>query len=85
MKELRERIAVAGPAEEAEAGLMAFFDAREDASGVTHMRLRVPMDGAVALEREVRIEARETRDEQNLNNLYANRMGAGGERDVPAL
>ncbi len=69
MKELRERIAVEVPAEEAEAGLMAFFDAREDASGVTRMRLRVPMDGAFALEREVRISARETRDDQNLNNL----------------
>lgn len=69
MKELRERIAVEVPAEEAEAGLIAFFEAREDANGVTRMRLRVPMDGAVALEREVRIEAREARDDQNLNNL----------------
>jgi hypothetical protein len=69
MKELRERIAVEVPVESAEAGLIAFFDAREDANGVTRMRLRVPMDGAIALEREVRIEARETRDDQNLNNV----------------
>jgi len=69
MKELREQTAVACPAEDAEAGLLAFFAARQDADGVTRMRLRVPMDGTVALEREVRIEARETRDDENLNEL----------------
>ena len=38
-------------------------------TAITRMRLRVPMDGTVALEREVRIEAREARDDENLNNL----------------
>ncbi len=69
MKELRERIPVACPVEEVEAGLIGFFEARQDANGITQMRLRVPMGGAISLEREVRIEARETRDDQNLNNL----------------
>jgi len=69
MKELRERVAIGGPVEEAEAGLVSFFSAREDASGVARMRLRVPMDGVVSLDREVRIEACETRDEDNLNNV----------------
>jgi len=69
MKQLRERIAVGCPVEDVEAGLIGFFEAREDAEGVTRMRLRVPMDGKLALEREVRFEAHQTRDEQNLNNL----------------
>lgn len=69
MKELRERIAVGCPVEDVEAGLIGFFEAREDANGTTRMRLRVPMDDMVALEREVRFEAHQTRDEQNLNNL----------------
>ena len=69
MKELRERIAVGCPVEVVEAGLIGFFEARQDANGITRMRLRVPMDDMVALEREVRIEAREARDDQNLNNL----------------
>ncbi|MGB6985964.1 MAG: hypothetical protein WBD74_08355 [Candidatus Aquilonibacter sp.] len=69
MKELRERAAVECPAEEAETGLTAFFAVREDAGGVARMRLHVPMDGVVSLDREVRIQARETRDDQNLNNV----------------
>ncbi|HUA09232.1 MAG TPA: hypothetical protein VMA98_08165 [Candidatus Acidoferrales bacterium] len=69
MKELRETTALACPVEEAEAGLLAFFAARQDTDGITRMRLRVPMDGTMALEREVRVEARETRDDENLNEL----------------
>ncbi len=69
MKELRERAALESPVEQTEAGLRAFFAAREDANGLTRMRLRVSMDGALSLDREVRIEAREGRDEGNLNNL----------------
>jgi len=72
MKELRERTALECPSEEAEAGLVAFFAARQEADGVTRLRLRVPMDGSlISIEREVRVEARETRDEQNLNNQIA--------------
>jgi len=70
MKELRERIEVACPAGEAEEGLLAFFSAREDVDGMTRMRLRVPIAGSnLSLEREVRVEARRSRDDENLNDL----------------
>ncbi|HTU68929.1 MAG TPA: hypothetical protein VMF11_01295 [Candidatus Baltobacteraceae bacterium] len=70
MKELRERIDVAAPVELTEAGLMAFFDVRQDANGVTRMRLRVVLDGShVAIEREVRVTARAGRDDEGLNDL----------------
>lgn len=70
MKELREQAPVACPVLETEAGLVTFFAARQDANGVTHMRLRVPMDGgSMSLEREVRVEARTGRDDDNLNNV----------------
>jgi hypothetical protein len=70
MTELRERIAVQCPAVDADAGVAAFFSAREDADGTTRMRLRVPVPGAaLALDREVRVEARKARDEENLNDL----------------
>ncbi|MGA7571447.1 MAG: hypothetical protein WBG27_08925 [Candidatus Aquilonibacter sp.] len=69
MKELRERAMVECPVEQTEAGLIAFFAVRQDADGLTRMRLRVPMDGTLSLEREVRIEAREGRDDDNLNKV----------------
>ncbi len=70
MTELREQAPVQCTAAEAEAGLSAFFAARQGADGVTRMRLRVPMDGgSISLEREVRVEARIGRTEDNLNNV----------------
>ncbi len=70
MKELREQVPVVCPVEQTEAGLSAFFAARQDSDGVTHMRLRVPMDGsALSLEREVRVQAQVGRDDDNLNNV----------------
>lgn len=69
MKELRERAPVGCPVDQTEAGLRAFFAARQDADGLTRMHLRVPMDGTLSLDREVRVEARAGRDEDNLNNV----------------
>jgi len=70
MRELREQTPVECTVDDAEAGLRAFFAARQDADGVTRMRLRVPMDGSsLSFEREVRVEAREGRDDDSLNNL----------------
>ena len=70
MTELRERLTLLCRPEQADAGIAAFFAAREDAEGVTRVRLRVPMIGTpVALEREVRVEARKTRDAENLNDI----------------
>jgi hypothetical protein len=70
MKELREQTLVKSPVAETEAGLSAFFAARQDTDGVTHMRLRVPMDGGLmSLEREVRVEARAGKDDDNLNDV----------------
>lgn len=70
MAELRERVMALCTPASAEAGVAAFFAARADASGTTRMRLRVPMVGtSLALDREVRVEARKGRDEQNLNDL----------------
>ena len=70
MKELREKTLVECPVGEAETGLVTFFAARQGADGVTRIRLRVPMDGSsLSFEREVRVEAREGRDDDNLNDV----------------
>jgi hypothetical protein len=72
MRELQEQIAVACSSEMTEARLGAFFQAMQNGDGVARMRLRVALDGmSLALEREVRMEARTTRDEANLNNVVA--------------
>ena len=62
MRKLREQTVVECPVEDAEARLRVFWYARRALDGRVRMRLHV-------LDREVRVEAQEGRDEQQLNDV----------------
>jgi hypothetical protein len=74
MTRLRGSLTVERPAELALAALERFFASLRTADGVSRMRLRVPVDGAtkrygVYIDREVVVEARRVRDDQNVNDV----------------
>jgi hypothetical protein len=74
MTHLRERAEVDCPLAETEARLDAYFESLRSADGIARMRLRVPVNGlasglGVSFDREVRVEARRARDEENLNDI----------------
>ena len=70
MAHLRAQRSVRGSIAETEAALESYFASLRDRDGVARLRLRVPMSGhALAIDREVRVEARRGRDSQNLNDL----------------
>lgn len=71
---VRDRVSVACPIAEADSRLDAFFAGNRGHDGITHLALRVPLGGIVAssglaLDHEVAVTARRTRDDQNLNDL----------------
>lgn len=73
-RRLRDTIALDCPVPEADSRIAAYLDGHRDRDGVTRFALRVPLDGiaplhGLALEREVRVDARRDRDDQNLNDL----------------
>jgi hypothetical protein len=71
MTHLRQQISVASPASIAESRLETYLSSLRGSSGVARFRLRVPVDAplGVSIEREVRVEARRARDDENLNDL----------------
>lgn len=87
---LRDHIAVACAAGEAESRLEAFFARHRDRDGVTHLTLRVPMDPiagfkGLALDHRVRVRARRARDDQNLNDLIRIAWEPEGEGPYPSF
>jgi hypothetical protein len=72
MTRLRDAISVDGSAEQSMLRLEQFFESLRDRNGVARLRLRVPTNGpadGLALDREVRVEARRPRGEASLNDL----------------
>lgn len=72
MAQLRDVIAVKGPAEQSMFRLERFFESQRGKDGVSRLRLRVPTDGptqGLALEREVCVQARRARGEASLDDL----------------
>jgi hypothetical protein len=74
MTRLRDTICIDRPAEETAVGLERFFESLTGSDGIAHLRLRVPVGGAtrnygIYLDRDVLVEARRARDEQNLNDV----------------
>jgi hypothetical protein len=69
---LHDAISVDGSAERNMLRLERFFESLRGKDGVSRLRLRVPTDGpaqGLAIEREVRVEARRPRGEASLNDL----------------
>ncbi len=87
MTHLREQISVASPASQAEAGLESYLASLRGADGVARLRLRVPVDGPsrFSLDREVRVEARRARDDENLNDLIRISWSPEGKTIFPAF
>lgn len=87
MKRLRERTVVGRPVEEAEAGVIAFFDRLRAPDGSIRMRLRVPVGTRApfgfAVDRAVRVEIAPARDEQNLNDVLAISWSPEGTAMLP--
>lgn len=74
MKRLRDKIKIQCSAAETQRRIGAYFDALRGSDGVAHVRLRVALKapmGALGLsiDREVRIDARTVRDDENINDV----------------
>lgn len=74
MKRLRAQIPIHSSTDEAMSGIEAFFDSIRDVDGVARFRLRVPVKGTAGslglyIDRQVWVEARRTRDDDNLNDV----------------
>jgi hypothetical protein len=88
MKRLRDKVLVERPSAEAQSRLGEHFRALRDASGAARLHLRVPVKGmmgglGLALDREVDIEAQQTRDDDNLNDVIRIRWNAEGNAAFP--
>ena len=89
-RRLRDHIAVACPAGEADSRLESFFAGSRDADGVAHLALKVPLEGVpgfsgLALEHAVRVRAWRDRDDQNLNDLIRITWEPEGGGPYPAF
>ncbi len=72
MRRLRDTIQMDVPLGEAQSRIDAYFDSLRGAGGVANLRLPIKGAGAalgLSLEREASIEARKTRDDDNLNDV----------------
>jgi hypothetical protein len=74
MPHLRDTILIQCPLGQTQQGLERFLASLRDKDGVSHVRLRVPVDGqtnalGLSIDREVRLEAKKGRDAANLNDL----------------
>jgi hypothetical protein len=74
LTKVRDHVPVRCDIDELRSRLRRYFTHREDAAGVAQLHLRVPLDGlpalkGLALEHDVRVIARQGRDDQNLNDL----------------
>jgi hypothetical protein len=72
MNRLCERILVDCPVADTESRIESYFTTLRGANGVARLRLRVPvvLDGlALSIDREVCIEAKRMRDDENLNDI----------------
>ena len=72
MNHLRDQVAVARSVDDAQSRLESYFASLRGRDGVARMRLRVPLiaDGvALSLDRDVYVEAKRARDDDNLNDL----------------
>jgi hypothetical protein len=87
MTHLREQISLASPAGDAESNLENYLASLRDSSGVARVRLRVPIDGpvGVSIDREVRVEARRARDDENLNDLIRISWSPEGRTVLPSF
>jgi len=88
MNRLRDHIAVDCSVQDAQSRIDAYLASLRGKDGVAHLRLRVPVvaDGfALSLDREVRVEARRTRDEENLNDLIRISWQPEGKAVFPAF
>jgi hypothetical protein len=90
MTHLREHISLASSASEAEARLENYFASLRSSNGMAVLRLRVPIEGlagplGISIEREVRVEARLTRDDENLNDLIRIWWGPEGRTILPTF
>ena len=90
MTHLRDQMSVEGTVAETESRLEAYFASLRTADGVSRLRLRVPVKAlpnsfALSLDREVRVEARQARDDQNLNDLIRIKWGPEGKAILPTF
>jgi hypothetical protein len=74
MVRLRDTISIHSSVAEAESRIESYLSSLRDGNGVARIRLRVPVDLSsrslgLNIDREVRIEARRTKDDQNLNDI----------------
>jgi hypothetical protein len=73
-RRLRDTLSLDCPVPEADSRIAAYLAGHRDRDGVTRFDLKVPLDGiapvqGLALEKEVRVDARRDKDDQNLNDL----------------
>jgi hypothetical protein len=87
MTHLREQISVASPAEMTEFRLENYLASLRGSNGVAKLRLRVPIDAplGVSVDREVRVEARRGRDDENLNDLIRISWSPEGRTVLPSF
>ena len=88
MRRLRDRIQIDLPLDETQPRIDAYFESLRGAGGVATVRLRVPIKGTgaalgLSIEREVCIEARNTRDDNNLNDVVRVAWRAEGSSLFP--
>jgi len=90
MTHLKEKTTIEYPVSQIDARLEAYFASKRDADGVARVRLRAPVAGPatplrLSLEREVTIEARRTRDDDNLNYVLRVAWKPQDERLLPTF
>lgn len=90
MTHLREQIFLASSAGEAESRLENYLASLRGSTGVARLRLRVPVEDlsgplGISIDREVRVEARRARDDENLNDLIRISWGPEGKTILPSF
>jgi len=90
MTRLRETIPVQCSTDVTQARIESYFTSLRGANGVAHLRLRVPVDFddrklGLSVDREVRVEVKRTRDDDNLNDVLRIGWNPEGRTILPVF